>query len=229
MNIRRFEASAIGDDGARQLAVLLGRAFTDDLHTKRYSEEEKQTLGPSVRRVHEARPSAGELMPQSYLDNFPTLRNLARPADERRDCEHFIASAGAYAASHVAMFAQHFQFEGFEAAAGYIEDVATDPLHLGEGLASAAMRLAESRGRELGLDILALATGIQAFYARLGWRPWDGNHTFHVTDFGLSYPDEPLMLLPLTARGEALAQCSGHMLSWRLWKFGGLPAPDRNG
>ncbi len=208
---------------ARQLAVLLGRAFTDEHHVQRYSAEEEAALGEPGRRVHAAPPAPGELMPQSYLDNFPALRNFARPGPERRECEHFIAMASGYAASHVAMFAQHFQFNGIGASAGYIEDVATDPLHLGEGLASAAMRAAESHGRELELDVLGLATGIQPFYERLGWNTWEGGHTFQVSDFALSYPDEPLMLLPLTNAGEQLAAHAGQMLSWRLWRFHDRP------
>ena len=227
MEIVPLEASAIDGQTARQLAVLLGRAFTDRRHTERYSAEEQAALCPSAQRVHENPPSPGELMPQSYLDNFPALRNLARPADDRRACEHFLAFADGYAASHVAMFAQHFQFGELQAAAGYIEDVATDPLHLGEGLASEAMRRAETRARELGLDILGLATGIHEFYERLGWATWNGGHTFQVPDFGLSYPDEPLMLLPLNERGRQLARNAGQMLSWRLWQFHEHPSQGR--
>ena len=121
------------------------------------------------------------------------------------------------------MFAQFFRFGGDEASAGYIEDVATDPLHLGEGLASAAIRAAEEHACAIGLDILGLATAIAPFYERLGWRTWQGGHTFQVVDFGLSYPDEPLMLLPLNEAGTRLAANAGQMLSWRLWRFHDRP------
>ena len=216
MEIEVLQAEAVSEPVARHLAVLLGRAFTDQRHTSRYSDEERATLGAAVERVHAAHPALAELMPQAYLDKFPTLRNLARPASARRACEHFVALGDGYAAAHVALFAQHFRFKDIDAHAGYIEDVATDPLHLGNGLATRAMHLAEISARARGLDVLGLATGIQAFYARLGWAAWRGGHTFQVADFGLNYPDEPLMLLPLTPRGRELAAQAGQMFSWRL-------------
>ena len=40
---------------------------------------------------------------------------------------------------------------------------------------------------------------------------------------GLSYPDEPLMLLPLNEAGTRLAANAGQMLSWRLWRFHDRP------
>ena len=220
MEVARFEALEVDQSLARKVAVLLGRAFTDERHVRDYTAEQEAELGAAVHRVHRVLPAPGELMPPSYLEKFPTLRNFERPADARRACAHFIAMADGYAAAHVALFAQHFRFEGLDISGGYVEDVATDPLHLGRGLASSAMRLAEAHGRALGLDVLGLATGIMPFYARLGWRAWPGGHTFNVADFGLSYPDEPLMLLPLSPRGEQFAAGSGQMVSWRLWKFG---------
>ena len=224
MKVELVPADSVDDATARQLAVLLGRAFTDVRHTERYSEEQRSELMESVVRVHEAPPNPGELMPKGYLDNFPSLRNLARPPGERRRCDHFVARAEGYLATHVALFAQHFRFEGLEAAGAYIEDVATDPLHLEQHLATSAMAAAVNRARELELDLVGLATGIQGFYHRLGWRDWEGGHTFQVVDFGLSYPDEPLMLYPLTPVGEAMASRAGQMMSWRLWRFGERPA-----
>lgn len=50
-----------------------------------------------------------------------------------------------------------------------------------------------------------------------------GQPPFHVTDFGLAYPDEPLMLLPLSEHGNALLDSRGDMRSWRLWSFGETP------
>lgn len=223
MNVEFVPAASIDEMTARQLAVLLGRAFTDARHTERYSEKERAELTESAEGVHAAPPNPGELMPQSYLDNFPSLRNLARPPDGRRACSHFVARADGYLATHVALFAQHFRFDGLEAVGGYVEDVATDPLDLGRGLASGAMAAAIDQARLLGLDLIGLATGIQEFYRRLGWRDWDGGHTFQVVDFGLSYADEPLMLFPLTPAGEAIAARAGQMMSWRLWQFGELP------
>ncbi len=202
---------------ARALAVLLGRAYTDERHVAGYSDDERARLLPHVERV-QAR--GGELMPADYLENFPTVRNLSRPASRRREAFHVVSRDGERVNSHVSLWAQYFVFEGTRVAGGYIEDVATDPSVLGKGLASEGMRAAESMARDLGLDLLGLATGIEAFYERLGWRTWRGSHTFEVADFGLAYADEPCMLLPLTAAGEKLARAGGGDLrSWRLWWF----------
>ena len=174
MQIETLPAAAVDEATANQLAVLLGRAFTDARHVERYSADERAKLLESVARVHGSPPGAGELMPSDFLDNFPTLRNLRRLPAQRRACEHLIARGDGYLAAHASLFAQHFRFGDLEAKGGYIEDVATDPLHLGQRLATSAMALAVGRARELRLDILGLATGIQEFYRRLGWRDWEG-------------------------------------------------------
>jgi len=224
--IERLDAASVDSVLARQFAVLLGRAFTDERHTERFSDEHRRQLGPAVERVHAAPPAPGELMPEPYLTLFPTLRNFARPPAERREGYHFVARAEGYLASQVSLFAQRFALGEEALSGGYIEDVATDPLHLREGLATSAMRAAEAWGRELELDVLGLATGIGEFYRRLGWEDWTGHHTLRYTGTDFSEPDEPLMLLPLTAAGERFSRRAGDMLSWRLSKFGETPDLD---
>ncbi len=220
-SIARLAANEINTATSNRLAVLLGRSFTDQRHIDRYTQEEHERLGPHVSRVHRAHPTAGETMPAEWLKNFPTIRNLDRPADERREAYHFVREFDGYLTTHVSLWAQRFLFEGAFLNGGYIEDVAADPLHLGEGLPTAAMRAATEYARAMGLDLLGLATGIAPFYERLGWRTWEGSHLFSVIH--LEYPDEPLMLLPLTPAGEAFAANSGAMRSRRLWRFGEIP------
>ncbi|HMO55251.1 MAG TPA: GNAT family N-acetyltransferase [Tepidiformaceae bacterium] len=205
----------------RQAAALLGRAYTDQRHIDRWDSEQHAALDPHVARIHGSPPADLELMPPEWLDHFPTLRNFKRAPGERREAYHFIAPGEGYLKAHVSLWPQRFLFGGNFLSGGYIEDVATDPLHLGAGLASAAMATATRYAHGLRLDLLGLATGIEAFYERLGWRTWDGTHRFTVLN--LDYPDEPLMLLPLTPAGETFAANSGEMRSRRLWRFGEIP------
>jgi predicted N-acetyltransferase YhbS len=216
-----INAASVSDADAHRLSVLLGRAYTDQRHIDRYTAEEHAELSPHIARIHSVHPTAGETMPPDWLDHFPTLRNFKRQPAERREAFHFVAESGGYLAAHVSLWAQRFLFEGEYLNGGYIEDVATDPLHLGQGLATAAMQAATGHAKALKLDLLGLATGIGPFYERLGWRTWQGSHLFSVIH--LEYPDEPLMLLPLTAAGERFAATTGGMRSRRLWRFGEIP------
>lgn len=222
--MRRMEFHGLGSrdlDGVtlRKLAVLLGRAYTDARHVDAYSEADRALWGPAIERVHAAAPAPGELMPEAFLKRFPTWRNGQRPAAERRQAWHFVADTGEYFAGHVSLWAQHFVFGDEEVSGGYIEDVATDPLHLGGRLAMHLMVTAQDRARELGLGLLGLATGLRGYYERLGWEPWTGDHVFHVAERNAAYPDQPLYLLPLSEAGERMARGTGTMKSWRLARF----------
>lgn len=219
--ITRIAAPEVDAETAHRIAVLLGRSFTDQRHLDRYTPEEHQRLDTHVARIHSTHPRNGETMPPDWLEDFPTLRNFHRQPAERREAFHFLVPSDDYFAAHVSLWAQRFLFEGEFLNGGYIEDVATDPLHLVQGLASAAMSAATDFARDLGLDILGLATGIAPFYERLGWRTWEGSHLFSVIH--LEYPDEPLMLIPLTPAGDTFAANSGPMRSRRLWRFGEIP------
>lgn len=214
-----LKSAEVDSTCALEMATLLGCAYTDERHVDAFSGERAEEWLPHVARVQEADPREGVLMPQSFLDAFPTLRNARRVVAERREALHFIIRREGYIATHVSLWPQEFIFAGERISGGYIEDVATDPLDLGKGFASQAMRAAEAEARVLGLDLLGLATGIGAFYERLGWRPWMGHHTMTIGEH--TFPDEPLMLLPLTASGERLAVHSGDMRSERLRRFPG--------
>ena len=215
--IECLRASALDATCSLELATLLSRAFTDERHVTAFSGERAEAWLPHVARVQAADPLDHELMPQSFLDAFPTLRNARRPAPERREGLHFVLCFEGYLATHVSLWAQEFTFAGERVRGGYIEDVATDPLCLGRGFASQAMRAAEMEARALGLDVLGLATEIGPCYERLGWRTRDGHHTMTIGEH--SFPDEPLMLLPLTPPGERLTAGSGDMQSERLPRF----------
>lgn len=218
-------ASQLDETAIRKLRVLLGRAYTDERHVRGFSPEERDRWAVHIERVHQAPPFPGELMPDAYLKRFPTVRNSRHAPGERRESVHLIveASDGSFA-SHVSLWAQRFEFGASVLYGGYIENVATDPLHLGQSLAREGMRRAEAEARNMGLQILGLASGLQGYYEKLGWLPWDGEHTFHVAEHNAAYPDQPLYLLPLCAEALEVCTASGHMKSWRLASFAGPTA-----
>lgn len=220
MHFRTVAAPALDEALAHRLAVLLGRAYTDERHLKAYPPDLLARLTPDIERVHAAPPDRGELMPAEYLAQFPTLRNARKPAAERREAIHFFAEAEGYIASHVSLWPQFFDFAGAQVQGGYIEDVATDPLHLGEDLAVHGMREAERQARDLGLGLLGLATGLTGYYERLGWLLWDGEHHFRTSGREGMRLDQPLYLLPLDAAGERITTGRGVIQSWRLQRFG---------
>lgn len=216
--IERLRATDLDELRFRWLASLLSRAYTDDRHVTAFSGQRAEAWLPHVARVQAADPRHPECMPDSFLDAFPTLRNARRPMEQRRDSVHLaVRHHDGYFTTHVSLWSQEFVLGGERMQGGYIEDVATDPLHVGQGLASQAILAAETEARALGLNVLGLATGIGPFYERLGWRPWDGHHTMTIGEH--MFPDEPLMLLPLTPAGERLAASVGAMASKRLERF----------
>ena len=81
---------------------------------------------------------------------------------------------------------------------GYVENVATAPDRHGEGLGTTVMR---EIGRIIGEAYVlgALATGSQAFYARLGWLSWEGPTWVRMSDgqrVRSSEQDGNIMVLP---------------------------------
>jgi len=218
MDFSVVSASEVDESLAAQIGVCLSRAFTDERHTRTYTAEMHANLDAGIARVHGSPPTAGELMPPEWMARFPSWRNFRRPGGERREAFHILGRTDGYVASHVALFAQRFDFDGRQVRAGYIEDVATDPLHLGQGAATAALRFAEHYARSLELEVLGLATGIPEFYARLGWRLWFGTHMVRKGE--VVFADEPLMLFPLSEAGEWLTTQSGDLQSERLQRFG---------
>lgn len=219
MEIHCLASDGIDAEAGLQLAVLLSRAYTDERHARAWQGERAAAWLPQVARVRVAHPLDGVVMPDSFLAQFPTLRNARRAPEARRASLHFITHEGGYLSTHVSLWAQRFDFEGEALVGGYIEDVATDPLHLGRGLAAAAMRAARAEAEARGLEVLGLATGIPPFYERLGWSTWKGSHA--MTSGEHTFPDEPLMLLPLGERGAWLARQAGGMRSERHMRFGG--------
>ena len=86
---------------------------------------------------------------------------------------HVLVRDGAELVAHACFVERDLIAGTLDLRAAYVEAVAVDPRRQGSGLGSVAMR----RLGELiaaGYPLGALATGSNAFYARLGWETWRG-------------------------------------------------------
>lgn len=197
-------AADVGDELRGELAELLSRAYTDSRHVAGYSADELLKWGPYLEAVVEHLDEHGPVMPREWLGRFPTMRNLWREPDRRVDSGHFIERAGKHVAGHVAMFPHDFRLGGEgPIRAAFIEDVATDPMELGAGIASRLLRRARDHATLSGAAIMGLSTNIPAFYERLGWQRWAGPAAYRSRS-GELLSDGGTMVLPLCDEAAVL-------------------------
>lgn len=135
---------------------------------------------------------------------------------------HVLASAKGTPVSHACWVTRRLQAgDGPLLRTAYVELVATEPGLEGRGYASAVMRrlAAEIAGYELG----GLATGIPAFYARLGWELWRGPPAVRLPpEQGgglLPTPDEQVMVLRLPQTPAWLDLDAPLSAEWRPGEF----------
>lgn len=95
---------------------------------------------------------------------------------------HFLLEEDGTILTHASVVERELHTGSHRLATGYVEAVATLPLHQGRGHGSLVMRrVAEHIDRSFRLGALG---GDPAFYGRLGWVVWKGP-TFVRTDGGL--------------------------------------------
>lgn len=92
---------------------------------------------------------------------------------------HVVAGLGGRPVAHAAIVPRTIEVDGEPFHTGYVEAVATDPDHQGQGLATAVMGEAADIIRQR-FDLGALSTGAHWFFERLGWERWQG--PTHVRD-----------------------------------------------
>jgi GNAT superfamily N-acetyltransferase len=195
-------ADHIGEQLTTEIAVLLSRAFTDSRHLADYSAADHERWDKDIEHVHTAAPADQVVMPREWLMQFPTLINLWKDPQFRRPTAHFIERRAGGLAGHVALFEHEFRVSGEEPfAAGFIEDVATDPLEIGSGVATALLSRAAEHARHLGWQWVGLATSIPEFYERLGWLRWEGAVT--IRQPGGELPEPGCMVRALDPGAEA--------------------------
>lgn len=172
----RIEVTRLEDltpERKRTLALLLSRAFTDARHLS--SEPAcAARLAEAIRRAHDPDPARREPMPPEWMKRFPTWREMQKERPFGVEGTHFIAWAGNRALAHLALYERSGTLDGRPVRLAGIEDVASDPEARGRGLPTRLLQLAAEHARLEGFHLGVLWTHYPDFYARLGWRPWQG-------------------------------------------------------
>lgn len=91
--------------------------------------------------------------------------------------------------AHAAVVEREIHVGGRPLRAGYVEAVATAPGQQGRGYGTAVMEAVGSIIRER-YELGALGTGSNAFYARLGWRTWQGPTAIRTASGDVPTPAE---------------------------------------
>lgn len=128
---------------------------------------------------------------------------------------HFILEEGGAVVAHASVVERELHTSGHRLATGYVEAVATWPIHQRRGYGSALMReVGEYIDQAFRLG--ALDTGSSAFYERLGWVVWKGP-TFVRTDSGLTRTGEEdgQVLVRLTPTSPELDLSAPISCDWR--------------
>jgi len=114
---------------------------------------------------------------------------------------HFLAEVDGRVVAHAAVVPRTLELDGHPLRVGYVEAVATLPLHRRRGLAS---RLMADANRHIGAAYAlgALSTGEHRLYARAGWLRWAGETWVRELDGTLSRTedeDDGIMVLATPA------------------------------
>src|SRR5689334_21550043 len=116
-------APNIGEQLTNEISVLLSRAFTDERHLADYDATAHERWDKDIEHVHGATPGDGVVMPREWLMQFPTLLNVWKDPQFRRNSWHLLERRDRRLAGHVALFEHEFRVTGDDPfAAGYIED-----------------------------------------------------------------------------------------------------------
>jgi aminoglycoside 2'-N-acetyltransferase I len=128
---------------------------------------------------------------------------------------HFLVEDGGEIVAHASVVERELHTSSHRLATGYVEAVATWPVHQRRGYGSTVMRKVAGYIDQT-FQLGALGTGRFAFYERLGWLVWKGP-TFVRTDSGLvrtSEEDGQVFVL-LTATSPELDLSAPISCDWR--------------
>jgi aminoglycoside 2'-N-acetyltransferase I len=88
---------------------------------------------------------------------------------------HFLVAEGSVPVAHAAVVQRRFLHQDHPWRCGYVEAVAVDPAHQGQGLAAAVMTAAERViDRSYHLGALSASAAGRGLYLARGWLPWSG-------------------------------------------------------
>jgi aminoglycoside 2'-N-acetyltransferase I len=110
---------------------------------------------------------------------------------------HFVLDVDGEIRAHAAVVEREIQVDGRPLRTGYVEAVATAPVHQGTGLGTSVMRDVGSWIQER-FELGALGTGSHGFYERLGWRTWQGPSSVRAPTGTRRTPDEDGHILVLS-------------------------------
>ena len=128
---------------------------------------------------------------------------------------HFILEEGGRIEAHASVVERELQTSGHHLATGYVEAVATWPIHQRRGYGSALMRVV-TQYIDQTFQLGALGTGSLSFYERLGWVTWKGP-TLVRTESGLvRTPEEDgAVLVRITPTSQKLDLSAPISCDWR--------------
>jgi aminoglycoside 2'-N-acetyltransferase I len=128
---------------------------------------------------------------------------------------HFLLEEGEAIVGHASVVERELHTSGHRLATGYVEAVATSPIHQRRGHGSALMREVGEYIDET-FELGALDTGTSAFYERLGWVVWKGP-TFVRTVSGLlrTADEDGQVLVRLTPTSPELDLSAPISCDWR--------------
>jgi aminoglycoside 2'-N-acetyltransferase I len=129
---------------------------------------------------------------------------------------HFMVVEAGEIVSHASVVPRQMKSNRRALATGYVEAVATLPARQGTGLGTAVMREASAFIQDT-YELGVLGTGVQAFYARLGWVVWRGP-TSAVTPVGGLTPtpeDDGYVMALLTPETSGIDLAAPISCDWR--------------
>jgi aminoglycoside 2'-N-acetyltransferase I len=184
----------LGFPGYRPHVVLVRRRASDEL-----SSEEVAALR--------------ELFRAAWGDNADQFTD--EDWDHAQGGVHFILEEDGAIVAHASVVERELQTSSHRLATGYVEAVATWPVHQRRGCGSALMREVDEHIDQT-FELGALDTGSSAFYERQGWVVWKGP-TFVRTDSGLirTAEEDGQVLVRLTPASPELDLSAPISCDWR--------------
>lgn len=109
---------------------------------------------------------------------------------------HFVLEIGGRIVAHASVVERVIRVARQPLRTGYVEAVATEAEHQGQGLGSRLMEEVDRYIRE-DFELGVLGTGRHHFYERLGWRTWRGPSSVLTAEGSRPTPDEDGYILVL--------------------------------
>ena len=128
---------------------------------------------------------------------------------------HFVLDVAGVIVTHAAVVERSLRVADRPLRTGYVEAVATAPVHQGAGHGTLVMTEVTAWIRER-YELGCLGTGRHAFYQRLGWRTWQGPSSVRMAEGAEPTPEDDGYLMVLaTPSSPPLDFASPISCEWR--------------